>query len=174
MATFKIRPFTPAFNRGEETFRSLPMTAAQTFKKGAVIVQNATENTYEQGAADPLAITGIALHAATDYAFETKETFNYISANGEVRIADPDQVFLGSLSDVGSASAVAIANISLEVGKLYGLVLDATSGHWVVDQAETDAAKVLARIVDIHADMADGDSNIWVYFRLISDHQEIS
>lgn len=167
MATHAIRPITPVYRVGRERFNMVPLSASQDFKVGTPIVQNASDGTYEEAAADPTAIAGISLAAADDYSWYA-DTFGNTAAS--IPIASPDQVFLGSLSDVGSATAVTIADVSAQIGVDYGLVEDATTGYWVVDQA--DVTNTAVRITGIHDDMADGDGNIWVYFVIHSDTQE--
>lgn len=167
MATHAIRPIAPVTRVGDETFRQVPLSASQDFTVGAVIVQNASDGTYEEGGTDPSAIAGIALAAAADYDW-SEDTFGFTSQ--AVPIASPDQLFRGSLADAASSGAVTIADVSAEIGNEYGLVEDATSGYWVVDHADTTNTRV--RIVGIDDDMEDGDANIVVEFVILAANQE--
>jgi hypothetical protein len=167
LATHAIRPIAPLYRVGYERFNTVPLSATQTFSEGAVIVQNATDGTYEEAGADPSAIAGIALAAADDYDWSA-DTFGFTVAR--IPIASPDQVFRGNLADAASAGAVAIANISAEIGVSYGLVKDATTGFWVVDHADITNTRV--RIVGIDDDVADGDENIVVHFVILDANQE--
>lgn len=168
MATHAFRPIAPLYRVGRERFNDVALTAAQDFSTGAVIVQNASESTYEEAAADPSAISGIALAAAADAT--PVDTFGYNAAS--VPIAGPDQVFIGSLASAAAtnASPVTVANVSAVVGVSYGLAENTESGYWVVDQTDTTNTRV--RVTGVHDDMEDADGNIWVHFVILAANQE--
>ena len=169
MATHAIRPIAPLYRVGDETFRQVTLSASQDFSEGAVIVQNASDGTYEEGGTDPSAISGIALAAADDYTWR-EDTFGFTAQ--AVPVASPDQVFRGSLASAAAteASPVTTADVSAQIGVSYGLVENTDSGYWVVDQTDTTNTRV--RIVGIDDDMEDGDGNIVVEFVILAANQE--
>ena len=165
MSTHPIRPISPAYSTDEEDFVTRPLAASETFKKGACIVETSGAETVEEAGTDPALIVGFATAGAADYAWKY-DTFGHVTGTPVPVAKCKETIFRGSLSDAASASAVTIADVSAEVGKQYGLVLDATTGYWVVDHAETSNKRV--QIVKIDDAALDGDGNIPVLFRVLA------
>lgn len=112
-------PITPhsaaIFERGT---RSIPLKATQSFKKGAPLVSNG--GYYEEAGAAPATVAYIAAEDATSHA----------SDGGASCIAWP--VTVDDLWEASFEDAYAIAD---NLGN-YGLVKDATTGFWFVDEGD--------------------------------------
>lgn len=128
--------------------------ASQTFLKGAVVVQDATnKDEVEEAGADPTArILGIALEDASGTA-DTKIL---------VGLAEPGAEFVGRVQDTGT---LAVGNL----GTNYGLVYDSTNTIWRVDLSDTSNVNVtVTGFVD-----AVGDVNGRVRFQFLASARGI-
>lgn len=161
MATWDIRPITPARWQESEAYRTFPLAASQDFAKGAPMVFTSGANTVEEGGADPSPIIGFATAAASDYeGFD--DTFGNVSPFMPIALAEGN-VFRGTLE----ATYVEATHV---IGFECGLVEDAT-GYWVLDAADT--TNVAARIVGFDDDVEDGDVNPPVLFVVIEADREV-
>lgn len=146
------RIFKPArMNEMSPEIQALEVTAAQTFKEGACVVDVAAGTISECGA-DPAAIYGVALQAAftnpgnavanaAQNVFTTGGQPNRVS----VAIANRRTIFSGrGVNGATDPVTPALTNI----GEVYGLA--SASGEWVIDIAETSNTRV--EIVDIDID----------------------
>ena len=129
--------------------RSYKEEASQTFRRGAVLIQDATtKDEVEEAGTDPVArIVGIAAEAASGTA-DTQIL---------VHLAEPGVEFVGHVQDTGT---LAVGNI----GTNYGLVYDSTFTIWRVDLSDTTNVNVtVTRFVD-----EVGDVNGRVGFQFLS------
>ena len=127
------------------------VTAAQTFKKGALLVDVAAGTVSECGA-DPVSVLGIAgedafskpggTGIANDPTYITGGNNNEVA----VLVADRSQIF--TCRGVSGATDPATPTLS-NVGEQYGVVKDA-DGSWSLDLLET--INVVCEIVDIDID----------------------
>lgn len=101
--------------------------ASQTYKLGAVLVQDATaKDEVEEAGADPTTlIVGIALSDASG----TADTAQLVA------LAEPGAEFVGVVQDTGTLAAG-------NVGTNYGLVKDSTNDIWRVDLSDTTNVNV--------------------------------
>lgn len=139
-----LRPF-----RGNIRHRAFKEEASQTFKRGAVVIQDATaKDEVEEAGADPVArILGLAAEPASGTA-DTKIL---------VALAEPGCEFMGHVQDTGTLAAA-------NVGTNYGLVYDATNLIWRVDLSDTTNVNVtVTELID-----AVGDVNGRVAFQFLS------
>lgn len=122
-------PRANAYAQANAEIIELPLAAAQTFKDGAVVVQNADENIAEAGA-DPTAIYGIALHGAG------------VGPNtGTVLVAKATEAARFWM-DGDDAPTKADRN------QAYGIAKDA-DGIWHVDGTDTVNTRVYVHDVDL-------------------------
>lgn len=159
MAAHTSVAIAPVRNNEKDKFRNLPLAASQDFERGAIIVPTGSGGTYEEAAADPQTIVGVALAAYSDYEW-MDDTFGFV--NPVVPIALADQEFRGTLD------GAAVADISAIIGNEYGLIDN--SGNWEIDQSETTTTSV--RITGVDDVAEDGDSNIPVTFVFIRSVRE--
>jgi hypothetical protein len=156
MATWAIRPIHPVHRRDRDVFKFFPQAAAQTFKRGALLVIDAGGAAAECGA-DPASIAGVALADAADYSWQN-DTFGTVDPGIPVALAD--QEFRGTLEGTFAAS---------DIGAAYGVVLDA-SGYWTVDRSDTSATRV--RITGVDDEVEVGDVNAPVRFVFLTANQQ--
>ena len=118
-----IRPY-----RGPVRTRAFKEEASQSFRYGAVVVQDAsTKDEVEEAGSDPTArILGVAAEAAGGVA-DVKRL---------VYLAEPGVEFVARVQDTGTLAA---ANVGTE----YGLVKDGTNNIWRVDLSETSNTNVI-------------------------------
>jgi len=139
-----IRPY-----RGPVRIKEFKEEASQTFKLGAVVIQDSSaKDEVEEAGTDPTArILGVAAQAASGTA-DTKIP---------VWLAEPGVTFIGHIE---SGASLAAGNI----GTNYGLVYDATNEIWRVDTSETSNVNVtVIGFVD-----AVGDVNGRVEFQFLA------
>jgi hypothetical protein len=149
MATLSVssKDYIRAYKGGRtESFKE---EASQTYKLGAVLVQDATaKDEVEEAGADPVArIVGIALSDASG----TADTAQLVA------LAEPGTEFIARIED-GATLAVA------SVGTNYALVKDSTNNIWRVDTSDTTNVSVtVTGLID-----AVGDINGRVRFQFIA------
>jgi hypothetical protein len=129
MATLNVtsKSFIRPFSAGIRT-REYKEEASQTFKKGAILVQDATaKDECEEAGSDPTArILGVSM----DDASGTADTKILVS------LAEPGAEFVGHVQDGGTLAAS-------NLGTNYGLVYDATNTIWRVDLSDTSNVNVV-------------------------------
>ena len=134
--------------------RAFKEEASQTFKKGAIAVQDATnKDEAEEAGADPTArILGVFLEDASGTA-DTKIL---------VALAEPGAEFVGRVQDGGT---LAVGNL----GTNYAVVYDSTNAIWRVDLSDTTNVSVTVTgfVDDI------GDVNGRVRFQFIASTRGI-
>ena len=132
--------------------RTYPYAAGSTFKKGALLVRDASGNWAECGA-DPASIGGVAEHhVGTDTDGFGGHGYKEFPQGFAMATLVQDEVsFLASY--VGALPAA--------YGGLYGVILDATLG-WSVDFAETVATRV--RLVDRRTEAPENLALVEVVF----------
>jgi hypothetical protein len=124
-----IRPY-----RGNHRFRNFEEEASQTYRLGAIVVQDATaKEEVEEAGADPVAlILGIAAEAAS-------------AVTGTPRLvcmAENGAEFVGHIQDSGTLAAGLI-------GTNYAVVYDTTNLIWRVDTSDTtNACVTVTELVD--------------------------
>lgn len=112
----------------------LDLAAAQTFRKGAAVVQNASEEIAECGA-DPASIYGFAAEAAgTDPESSSKILVN---------VAEEGRHFWGEGDNAPTMD---------DVNQTYGLAKDA-DGDWYVDGTDTTNTRVYVHNVDMERNL---------------------
>lgn len=138
-----IKPF-----RGTIRTTAFKEEASQTFKMGAVVVQDATnKDEVEQAGADPTAlILGVAAEAASGVA-DTKIL---------VWLAEPGAEFIARVQDTGT---LAVGN----VGTDYGLVYDSSNAIWRVDTSDT--ANVNVTITELVDPVGDVNGRVAFQFK---------
>lgn len=128
MATISVtsKSFMRPFSAGVRT-REFKEEASQTFKKGAVLVQDATaKDECEESGSDATArFLGIAMEDASGVA-DTKIL---------VALAEPGAEFVGHIED---AATLVVGNIGTD----YGLVYDSSNTIWRVDTSDTSNKSV--------------------------------
>lgn len=148
-----IREITFAYNKhGAPVLgRPYPEEASQTYKKGAVLVQDASSKELEEAGADPSNIAGVAIKDAVGTAGEGVP--HYTPGDGNVFEASIDD---GTEDDTYTLAAT-------DIGASYGLA-KTSDGLWYIDQSETGTKSV--RILDNKDDV--GDVNGRVFFEFLS------
>jgi len=144
MATIPKGPAEP-FNPPREAKRDYLEAATQTYKKGAVLVMNASGFVAE-GGADPDNIVGIAVRDGQNGAAAGDKT-------AEVYLALPHVLFI---MNIGGA----VALLQNQLGIKFGLIKE--GDNWHVDTAEAVAVAVI--IVDILDPIADVNGRVVVKF----------
>lgn len=125
-------------------------TAAQTFRKGALVVDTAAGTVSECGA-DPTSVLGVALEAAASKPGGTgiANSPSYITGGNSnevaVALADRSQVF--SCRGINGATDPLTPTQTM-IGEQYGVAK--VGNDWVLDQAEVTTMSV--EIVDIDVD----------------------
>jgi hypothetical protein len=139
-------PKYPALPATHEDFQAdeFSEAAAQTFKMGAAVLLDASEDIAECGA-DPAAILGFAAHPATKNIPATKDLVWKASEGQKFWMA-------------GSSNPVK-ANIN----QLFGIVKDA-DGIWIVDITETVNTRVYIHNIDL-------DRNLFLISVLAANRQ---
>jgi hypothetical protein len=118
--------------------RVAPEKASQTFKQGAVLVNNG--GYVEQGGVNPRAIVGVAEEAGENGATDGAKTCRYVPAL-------PHVVFEGSIDTSSALGTGAIAQADLLAE--YGVTQD-PAGIWYVDKAKATAGtSSVGRIVEL-------------------------
>ena len=136
-------PPLPAYAADQST-AEYTEEAAQTFKLGAAVLLNGSQNIAECGA-DPAAILGFAAHPATKNIPATKDL---------VWKASEGQKFLMA----GTSNPV-----KANIGQSYGIVKDA-NGIWIVDITDTVATRLYVHNVDL-------DRNLFLVSVLAANRQ---
>ena len=125
-------------------------TAAQTFTKGALLVDVAA-GTVQECAADPTSVIGIALEAAGSKPGGTgiANSPSYITGgnNNEVAVAIADRSQMFSCRGVSGATDPVTPALT-NIGEVYGVAK--TGNDWVLDLAETTTT--VCEVVDIDID----------------------
>lgn len=142
--------------------QSMGYAAAQTFKKGAILVyQGGATGLLIEASADPVSIVGIALEPVDSKpGFGIGNSASVVATTGrvqEVSIAKANRqtIFTGRMVNGGTDP---VTPAQTDIGKVYG-TLKTAAGEWVIDQTETTTTSV--RIVDIDID------NKIVFFRFL-------
>jgi hypothetical protein len=145
------RGFTaPARNpTGTPNVQAMRVTAAQTFKRGALVADTAAGTISECGA-DPTSVLGVALQNA--FSGPGNDLANSGSAvvtgqNVECSVALADRVTVFSCRGVNGGTDPVTPAIT-NIGEVYGVAK--VSDDWVLDLAETVAT--VCEIVDIDID----------------------
>lgn len=149
-----------SFNTAREaktvpTVRAYTATAAQTFKKGALVV-DAAAGTVSEAGADPASILGVALQGAfTGLGYGSANADEIVFATGRegqvsVAIADRNTVFSARGVDGGTDP---VTPLLTHIGEQYGVAK--VSDDWVVDIAEV-TTKVVEIVDVVNPDRADG------------------
>lgn len=127
------RPAVPAKNR---QIIQYALDSAQTFKEGAAVLLNTTDEEVDECGADPALILGFAEHAAKDF-------------DGGVRMVEGTKVLV-ALARPGCTFWMSgtTAPVQDDLGKAFGIVKDADS-IWVVDKTEVAATRVRVVAIDI-------------------------
>lgn len=143
------RIFTNARNaKTVPQVQSVRYATGQTFKAGAILVEDANGEAVE-GGADPTGITGVALQAAgtgLGYDLPNSSTTTVVTGRLQevsVAIADRDTQFSGRAVNGGTDP---VTPLQTHIGEQYGL-LKTGAGEWVIDIAEVAAPRV--EITDI-------------------------
>lgn len=134
-----------------------PVAAAQTWVRGAVLIQNGSGE-LEEGGANPTAIVGVALakHPPTN----TPEGEGYhIPARENIE-------FIASVDDSAAIDTGAIAAGDLYTA--YGITEDG-SGVWYIDKNKTAAADVRVRITGFKDAVGTVQGRVRVQFLPIVD-----
>lgn len=156
MATFAIRPMAPVKRLEAYTFLTAPIATGATFKAGALVLRD-NDGKFSECGADPALVGGIALHAVADA--NPADTFGKVVPL--VTVAASDQEFRGTFEGTWAAD---------DVGKSYGVVLDAT-GFWTVDK--TDTVNTRVRITGVEDGVAVGDVNVPVTFVILPANRQV-
>lgn len=142
----------PATNYASDRIRYFPVTAAQTFIAGALVLLTAGK--VSECGADPTAILGIALAPASVGLATVGSIFG--GSNIPVFVlTTQDTIFMGS-----STTPV----FGTHVGTAYGLV---KSTNWLVDISETGTTSV------IPIDVSNSPQQEGFYVRFSADHLQL-
>lgn len=161
------RRFKPARTNGTTVpmIQSCKVTAAQTFKEGAVL-QTAAAGTVSEGGADPTPILGIALQDAFSApGNEVSHDSKVVARTGDVdfvsvAIADRFSQFSGRMTNAGAT----VAPLQTHIDQQYGVVK--VGDDWTID--ETDTTNVVLEIVDI-VEAQGGDPGFHIFKFLEAD-----
>ena len=141
--------------------RARTITAAQTFTKGAVLIETAgPTGAVSEAAADPTTVLGVAAEAAfTKPGNEFGHSSQLLQVTGTINevsfyAANRSTVFSGRMI---SGATDPVTPALTDIGVNYGIAK--TGDDWVVDQAETVTVSVC--IVDIDIDTKT------VYFKFL-------
>lgn len=141
---------TGRFPSGEApNILSIPYTAGQVFKKGALLKQTAAGTVSERtGVADK--VSGVALQdAGSGYGAAAANNPTIITGqNLEVSVAIADGVTVFSCRGVNGGTDP-LTPVQADVGVVYG-VLKTGGGDWVLDKA--NVTNLVAEVVDIDVD----------------------
>ena len=148
------RRFTAArfSGAGIAVHQSMVYTAAQTFKRGAVLIFAAGgAGTVEEGGADPTPIVGVSMeNAASKPGFEVGHSTFVIATTGrvsEVTVARANRQTIFSGRAVNGATDPVTPTQS-HIDEVYGILK--SSNDWVIDIAETVNTRI--EIVDVDID----------------------
>lgn len=128
-------PAFPALNAysWDQPAQEYDLAASQTFKLGAAVLLDASENIAECGA-DPALILGFALHPAGMHIPATKCLV--------ARASEGQKFFMSGTSNPVKAN----------INQSYGIVKDA-DGIWVVDITDTTATRLYVHQVDLERNL---------------------
>lgn len=121
-------PALPAF-AADHTAKEYTEAAAQTFKLGAIVLLDASEDIIEAGA-DPASILGFAAHPAGKNIPATKDLV-WVASEGQ-------KFWMASSTDP----------VKADINQNYGVLKDA-DGIWIVDKAETVSTRIHTHMVDL-------------------------
>ena len=154
------RKFYPAdFPGNSPRIQRMAVTAAQTFKAGALVLTSAAGTISECGA-DPATITGVALQDAFSgpgyNAADTPTVVTGRDSDISVAIATRDTIFSGRGINGGTDPVIPLQT---HIGETYGVAK--TGDDWVIDFAEVTTMSV--EVVDI--DLTMGTNMFFFKFR---------
>lgn len=133
---------------GTPNTQSIAVTAAQTFKKGALVIDTAA-GTISECAADPAAVLGVAqMDAFSGLGYDMANSPTVITGRSNecvVAIADRSQIFSCRAINGGTDP---VTPLQTNVGEQYGVAK--VGDDWVLDIAEVVA--VVCEIVDVDID----------------------
>lgn len=133
---------------GTPNTQSIAVTAAQTFKKGALVIDTAAGTISECGA-DPAAVLGVAQQDAfSGLGYDMANSPTVVTGRSNeivVAIADRSQIFTCRGKNGGTDP---VTPLQTNIGEQYGVVK--VSDDWVLDISETVA--VVCEVVDIDVD----------------------
>lgn len=161
------RRFVPARRTGTTVPRvqACVVTAAQTFKWGA-LVATAAAGTISECGADPTIVLGVALQDAfSGPGNEVANSSQVVATTGtinlcSVAIADREQEFSGRMTNAGAT----VAPLQTHIDQQYGVVK--VGNDWTID--ETDTTNVVVEITDI-VEAQGGDPGFHIFKFLESD-----
>ncbi len=133
---------------GTPNTQSIAVTAAQTFKKGALLVDTAAGTVSECGA-DPTSVLGVAqMDAFAGLGYDMANSPAVVTGRSNecvVAIADRSQIFTCRGVNGGTDP---VTPAQTNIGEVYGVAKVSTD--WVLDLAETTTT--VCEIVDIDID----------------------
>lgn len=133
---------------GTPNTQSIVVTAAQTFKKYALVVDTAAGTVSECGA-DPASVLGVSMAAAfSGLGYDMANSPSVVtgrSAETVIAIADRSQIF--SCRGVNGATDP-VTPLQTNIGELYGVAK--VGDDWVLDLAEVTTT--VCEVVDIDID----------------------
>lgn len=157
MATINIQPMRPYMDSsGGPPFRMATREkASQTFKTGAVLVQDGATGFLQEGSANPSRIMGVAEEDGHNVASPTASDVIHYAA------ALDDTIFVGNLS-TGQATSLLI------LGNRYGITK--VGDNWTVDTSKTGTTNSRVFVIDLDRRDNVGDTQGRVLFRFMIDY----
>lgn len=128
MATYTAQPIIPR-GLGSVEMENSGAKASETWKKGAILINDATGYLAE-GGSNPTSIVGVAINAVTSAS--AGAVVQYVPALSSI-------CFVGTLDDMNAEGTGALAQAQVNVK--YGLTVN-SNGIWVVDINKTSDATV--------------------------------
>lgn len=134
---------------GTPNILSVRFTAAQTFRKGALVVDTAA-GTVSECAADPTRVYGVAMEAAGSKPGGTgiANSPSYVTggSNNEVSVAIADRSQVFTCRGVNGATDP-VTPLQTHIGELYGVAK--VGNDWVLDIAEITTTVVVVEDIDV-------------------------
>jgi len=134
---------------GTPNSQSIAVTAAQAFKKGALVVDTAAGTVSECGA-DPVSVLGVAMaDAFSGLGYDMANSPTVVTGRSNetvIAIADRSQIF--TCRGVNGATDP-VTPLQTNIGEVYGVAKVGTD--WVLDLAEVTTT--VCEIVDIDVDL---------------------
>lgn len=155
MATIAIQPMRPykTISGGPPFRMKMVEHASQTFKVGAILVQDQSTGKLKEAAADPDRIFGIAEEDGHDVASPGN------SDNVAFALATGDTVFVGNLFTAQTTAYT-------DIGGSYGVTK--VGNNWTVDKTKVTTSRRV-RIIDLDRRDAVGDIQGRVLFQFVDN-----
>jgi hypothetical protein len=163
MATYSMQPAKVARRPVEQQELSYyPVASGASFAEGAFVVLG-SDGTISECGANPAAILGLASAPSTK---QLSSPFFVPDKVSPVEIIREGTILEMTMSGSWAGN---------EIGSVYGIAKDATTGYWYVNRSDTTntRVRVIKLVEDIRTKYAVGDTNVRVYAEVLPAYRQL-